>query len=356
MENHYHSNKRDGPSPSPARSAKRLKQPISNETLHLPAEMWAAVMDHLDFSSVLSMTATSRTMKDAASYVAELHPLKILARCMGVWEGVSTIEDFDEDSDGSVGDEIFSVDFDTAMRAVPFISTFTNLEKCCFGGLNGRDIYYFYDGFHLFDHTVTGLGCVSTYRMPNSCESCVRACRSFPVQAVSRFVHDEASNHNLKVCIKREALANILKSRPGGEEALCSRYHLFRQLGKCDRLLLGSQNERKLWLVTMSECNAADLEYEVNQSGLDKAKLDSSQISAAIMKSFKTNRTDFHILSDRLDRTFANLGLIVCPEVFVPKSDMQDIAREFLPSIQRNDLQLYLLCRESSARERNKIH
>ena len=136
--------------------------------------------------------------------------------------------------------------------------------------------------------------------------------------------------------------ANILKSRPGGEEALRSPYHLFRQLAKCKRQSLGSQNGKKLWLVTMAECNEADLEYELNQSGLDKAKLDSSQISAAITISFKTNRTDIHILSDRLDRTFANLGLEVCDEVFVPKSRRQDIAREFLPSTRRNDLSLLL--------------
>ena len=92
----------------------------------------------------------------------------------------------------------------------------------------------------------------------------------------------------------------------------------------------------------MAECNEADLEYELNQSGLDKAKLDSSQISAAIMKSFKTNRTDFHILSDRLDRTFANLGLEVCAEVFVPKSRRQDIARDFLPSTRKNSLSILL--------------
>lgn len=108
---------------------------------------------------------------------------------------------------------------------------------------------------------------------------------------------------------------------------------MFRQLAKCGRRLLSSQNGKELWLVIMGECNEAELEYELNQSSLDKAKLDSSQVSAAITKSFRIKPTDFHILSDHLGRSFANLGLEVSDEVFVPKSRRQDIAREFFNTI-----------------------
>ena len=111
--------------------------------------------------------------------------------------------------------------------------------------------------------------------------------------------------------------------------------------------MLGSQNGKKLWLVILGKCDEAELEYELNQSSLDKAKLDSSQVSAAITKSFRNKPTDFHILSDHLGRSFANLGLEVCDELFVPKSRRQDIAREFLPSIRKNDLSVLLLLQHS---------
>jgi hypothetical protein len=71
--------KREG-SPRPMRQTKRSKQPlreICNDTQTLPAEMWAQVMNHLDLASVLSMTASSRTMSDAAPFVTELHILKV---------------------------------------------------------------------------------------------------------------------------------------------------------------------------------------------------------------------------------------------------------------------------------------
>ena len=247
-----HSSKRDGSSPSPERSAKRSKQPC-NETSHLPAEMWAAVMEYLEFSSVLSTTATSGTMRDAAPYVTELHIDKSCQMHGNVGRRftdvkrvfiyhlvrrVITEEDGEEeDSDDEVDIANYIVDFDTAMRAVPFISTFAKLEKCCFGGIDGTYDYSFYNHMDLMDSypfdnqtysylqslidnisfgflcgtlspslQVTGLFCVS--RMGTGCESCVRVCRSFPIKAVSRFAHDEASTHNLKVCIKREALVS----------------------------------------------------------------------------------------------------------------------------------------------------
>jgi hypothetical protein len=48
-------------SSSSARPAKRIKQqqPEHHDHAHLPPEIWANVMNHLDFSSVLSMTAST---------------------------------------------------------------------------------------------------------------------------------------------------------------------------------------------------------------------------------------------------------------------------------------------------------
>lgn len=54
---------RELPSPS-ARPAKRIKHHPAHHAI-LPPEIWANVMNHVDFASVLSMTAATRTMRDA---------------------------------------------------------------------------------------------------------------------------------------------------------------------------------------------------------------------------------------------------------------------------------------------------
>ena len=141
------SSKRGSSSPSSAsRQAKRNKQ--SNNETHLPAEMWAAVMGYLDFSSVLSMTATSRTMNDATPLVSELHITDSCqlhgsvgrrfkeVDCVYIYS-LTQIRDLEEDRDPDDEDEIDAViDFETSVRAVPFMYTFANLKRVYFGGIN----------------------------------------------------------------------------------------------------------------------------------------------------------------------------------------------------------------------------
>ena len=143
------------------------------------------------------------------------------------------------------------VDDDTTMRTVPFISTFANIEKVCFGTwdfITGNDSPY-EPVCRFFDHTrdkdrysrlidmfsygyqrgtlpssleVKGLYCPDFHddtpylltRMAiinnRRCEVCERACRSFPVRAMSRFTHEQASIlDNIGVCIGRGRLVNI---------------------------------------------------------------------------------------------------------------------------------------------------
>ena len=260
-----HSSTRDGPSPLPARSSKRLKLQ-GNETSHLPAETWAAVMEYLEFSSVLPMTAASRTMRDAASFVTEIHVDKScqmhasVARRFANVKRVFThqlVRDLTEEEDDELEEDelnsLFIVDRDTTMRTVPFISTFTSLETVCFGNwrvdsdyeypyepIVGMDFdetnekgrfsalidmfsYGFQSGILSSSLEIKGLYCPDFHVEPiklvtmmvsrnnRRCDICERACRSFPVSAVSRFKHDQASIHdNIGVCIGRERLVNML--------------------------------------------------------------------------------------------------------------------------------------------------
>ena len=227
MEN---SNKRDGSaSPLSERMAKRTKQTIS-EKVHLPAEMWASVMNCLDFSSVLSLTATTRTMRDATPFVTELHINKSCQMHTSVgrrFRDVQTIyiytliqqikndfygrgyEDGDEDT-------LQEVDFETSTRALPFVSAFGNLKKIYFGGISVDKTWlysvvpfsklnFLFDSFEeqfsrLTDSISAGYRCGALrqslevrglicpqYFRNNECNVCRRACESFPVDSVVDF-------------------------------------------------------------------------------------------------------------------------------------------------------------------------
>ena len=274
MKNSHDLIKRDGPpaSASSERPAKRSKQPI-NETVHLPAEMWAAVMNHLDFSSVLSMTATARTMRDAAPFVTELHVNKSSQMHASVgrrFSNVQTIyiytliqqmkddfynsdDDFDEEEEDDDDDLEQDVDFETTVRAVPFIVAFANLKKIYFGGisvsndwlysvvpylqLNFHDDYSFEEEIsRLIDSIsagyrcgtlppsleVKGLICPQTFRGHNAlCGVCLRACESFPVKSVAEFdcmnspydlgfSDDGHDNFFYLSCVSRRALVSAV--------------------------------------------------------------------------------------------------------------------------------------------------
>ena len=245
--------KRGSPSPSSAsRQAKRNKQ-SNNETL-LPAEMWAAVMGYLDFSSVLSMTATSRTMNDATPLVSELHITDSCqlhgsvgrrfkeVDCVYIYS-LTQIKDLEEDRDSDDEDEIDAViDFETSVRAVPFMYTFTNLKRVYFGGINIVSELYPVVPFHdvIIDAKlseqhfsrltdlisagfrcgilpptleVNGLLCTRVWQNYNQdddddpCGVCSRACQSFPLKTVAAFECDEGHNDQQPqncICLERD--------------------------------------------------------------------------------------------------------------------------------------------------------
>ena len=126
---------------------------IEEGAIALPAEVWAMVMIFLDYQSVLSCAATSRLMlRDAMPLVTNIHihnasemNANLFSRFRDVREIniYSLLEErelegvFDVDGEPA---HSFAVDGDSAMRVVPFISRFPNLELCSWGGRSQMEI------------------------------------------------------------------------------------------------------------------------------------------------------------------------------------------------------------------------
>ena len=262
------SSKRDGPpaSPSSNRVAKRTKQP-TNETMNLPAEMWAVVMNSLDFSSVLSLTATTRTMRDAAPFVTELHINKSCQMHVSVgrrFRDVRTIyiytliQQLREDlyAGGFDDDTPPAIDFETTARAVLFAAAFGNLKKICFGGMsvNGTWLYSvvpfsnfnfrtesFVQEFEqqfsrLTDSISIGYRCGALHPslevkgllcpqclQDKECIVCRRACENFPVDSVVDFECRE-NQYELaySLCMSRNSYYNIYAPCLGRDELVSS--------------------------------------------------------------------------------------------------------------------------------------
>ena len=182
------------------------------------------------------------------------------------------------------------MDFETKIRIVPFLSRFASLERVFFGVKNedGRILKdfplasegYFYAGdesypddgsreemLQLLDNisgafscgalpknlNILGLVCPDatdkTSNRGDSCDICMRACKSFPLQSVVEFECRGTSSNNAKsgrshcldVCLERAKFESIIESRSGGKEMLHSEDRLLRLLGRGRRYKIPSQ-------------------------------------------------------------------------------------------------------------------
>jgi len=111
----------------------------SNTPVSLPPEVFAAVMNYLDYDSVLSCAATSKMLlHDAMPRVTILHidsasQLNTLAsRFRDVKEiNIYSLLKHDVTMNGKI---YMTIDRATVMRVLPFLSHFTNMERVNFGG------------------------------------------------------------------------------------------------------------------------------------------------------------------------------------------------------------------------------
>jgi len=214
-------------------------------SLLLPPEVWAMTMCHLDYKSVLSCAATSRSMlRDVMPLVtmihieksAEMNALSSMrfrdVRDVNIYSLIRQ-DPLPLPHDPNYTESI--VDRDTAMRAVPFLSRFPKLERVVFRGKKSNgDIPYrpgfknlgFEDGYideddmdnevgntlidlisasfqcQCFpkDLHLSGLRCLHSYPDTNDgtgisgCKVCQRACRSYPLNQVVNFENEGSSS------------------------------------------------------------------------------------------------------------------------------------------------------------------
>ena len=258
--------------PRPVKRSRHLNVDEAN----LPVEMWGAVMNYLDFSSALSMTAASRAMRDAALFVSDLHVHDSCQMHVSVgrrFTGVSNLfiyslvqvsespiirSDDDEENGVYLACEC---DFETSLRAVPFVSSFANPKTVYFGAKDDGGFFYQVIPYHRFEsysvdsgenvsilissisagfnsgllsHSlqVKGLSCLHDKKIDHyiclgcggdnadfngsSCYDYVVALRSFPIQAVAEFelaswrgdLTIEGNFHSLHVCLGRDRMAS----------------------------------------------------------------------------------------------------------------------------------------------------
>ena len=234
------------------------------EERSLPAEVWASVMQYLPFETILACAATSRMiLRNAIPLLKTLHidkPAQMNLALAYRFRDVTdiyincllkiTIEHFPGEPDWPDAD----IDFESRMRVVPFISKFYKLERVIFRG-RGEDgevikrfsianANFFDDDIDtpfermiaLIDSIsgafccgalpknlkVLGLCCPKvkdasqTMEHPNSCETCLRACKSFPLESVLHFDSRQSSAalaisgrlHELDVCLNKSTCSS----------------------------------------------------------------------------------------------------------------------------------------------------
>ena len=218
-------------------------------------------MDHLDYQSVLSCAATSNMfLNDAMPLITTLnidHSVEMSAVLTTRYRDVRninlfsllkgrTLDDFGNEEDDPI--ELLSVDYDSVLQVIPFLSRFPNLQKVFFGGrkIDGSIVSFCHwedlldededpgrvqslidmvsgsykcGGGLLSNVQVRGLRCPGGSEF---CEVCERACRCFPLDQVITFDSEGSSEsdesafsskkmHCLDACLSMSELLNLVR-------------------------------------------------------------------------------------------------------------------------------------------------
>ncbi|KAL7546353.1 hypothetical protein ACHAWF_009688 [Thalassiosira exigua] len=345
--------------PTGARRSKRLRRSKSLDDeggksggndeeggpLVLPPEVWASVLEFLPFASVLSCAAVSRGM--LRDVVPRLTTLRIDKSSQMNLTVASRFRDLKEirinsllkvtvdyfDGDSSIED--VSLDIETKIMVVPFLSRFSRtLERVSFGAKNaaGKDMENFsLAAAHIWDEAddiypnespsesimafidmisgafqcgafpkrlkLSGLCCPRTCNAlrGDQCSTCTRACKSFPLESVLRFENRGTSlsnarsgrSYGLDVCLPMAQVESIIESRPGGKELLRSEHRLLRLLGSGRRWEIKSgDGGRALYISKYDQDELAEMKRVIAYADLDVTKLSEKMVQEAISKSF----------------------------------------------------------------------
>ena len=327
-------------------SPRAKRQEICEASVSLLPEIWAMTMNHLDYKSILSCAATSRSMlRDVMPLVTtisienaeEMHAITSTrlrdVREVNIYSLLRIVE-HEEGDDHEDPDTIeLMVDRDTAMRSVPFMSRFLKLERVFFGGKNSNgEVVGFNDGCIDEDATeneagntlidlissafqsrfipaeliIHGLRCIHSNTENNlgeisGCSVCQRACRSFPLDQVINFENEGSSLahrfapdmfysnrlYTLDVCLTRSEIESIVEARPGGNELLRSIARFLYLLSRGSRYVVPSEDgSRAFYIVKYSKRELSELERVIAYSQLDVKKCSRADLTRAIMRSF----------------------------------------------------------------------
>ena len=370
----------------------------------------------LPFESILSCGATSKMiLHDAMPLLTTLHIDKSSQLNLNVAYRFRDIKTMHINSLLKMTiDEDFRdiyLDFETKIRIVPFLSRFSSLERVFFGVKDeDGDIIedfplasegYFYAGdesypddgsreemLQLLDNisgafscgalpknlNILGLVCPDatdkTSNRGDSCDICMRACKSFPLQSVVEFeCRGTSSNntksgrsHGLDVCLERAKLESIIESRPGGKEMLHSEDRLLRLLGRGRRYKIPSQEVggdieltslgeegNPLYIVKYKEEELDEIKRVIQYAELDVKKLCFQKVSRAIMSSFSSDESG-SIVPPKHQRLFSEsslnylkdeLGLPFSKGPFQrPLADMMQHTKQFVWVLNQGDAEV----------------
>ena len=242
-----------------------------------------------------------------------------------------TIEDDDDFLD-------MSIDMESKLRVVPFILKFDKLERVVFGGKDEADesnitnfssaACYFWEGDDGYPNDgprdsmkafldmisgafgcdalpnhlqISGLCCPDTNNRGgnrrNSCQTCTRAVKNFPLQAVAEFECRGSSinqgrsgrRYGLDVCLEKAQLESLAESRPGGSELLRSENRLLRLLSRGRRYTLPSEDGKVLYMVKYSKEELKEIKRVIQYAELDVKQLSMEAVSNAVLESFANN-------------------------------------------------------------------
>ena len=166
---------------------------------------------------------------------------------------------------------------------------------------------------------VLGLRCpdshrgVNMFNVASSCPTCIKACKSFPIDSVLNFEQGASSewhltttsNSNLRrdpnfteqlysldVCVTLDQIEDIVSKRPGGKELLYSKERFLNLLGNGTRLVVIDKNDTELYVVKYNGFEKELLNRFLAKSQLNVKTLSSDAVTEAIKRSFAADERD----------------------------------------------------------------
>jgi hypothetical protein len=278
---------------------------------------------------------------------------------------------------------VYEVDLEneSRIRVIPFLSRFDKLKRVVFCGDGEDDVFAIADGIFedegggyphegakdkmlLFVDSICSAFCCGA--LPNnlkvmglccpkvrdatqhqsSCETCLRACKSFPLESVLHFESRRSSTihaysgrlHEQVVCLNKSTIESIIESRPGGHELLRSDQRLLPLLGSGIHHEITADDGEILHIVSYSKYQFLEIKRVIEYAELNVKEIPSSKITAAIMRSFATHNRALLPPSDRrylsplsIEHLTSEIGLLIDTKDF--KAPPTNIIEHFLPTI-----------------------